>query len=346
MIDPHVHLRDWNQKEKESVEHGLMVARKAGFQRLFDMPNTDPAITCRDMALERIALAQEVIKKHFRRGGMAYSLYLGLTQDEEQIREVVSASQELFPLVCGLKLFAGQSTGNMGIVEMDRQERIFHYLAKYGYEGVVAVHCEKESLMKPGLFVKGEWETHSLARPAESEIESIRDILDAAEKASFKGNVHIAHISTAGGLALVKEAKEKGRRVTCGVTPHHALLTVEDAKEHDRYLKMNPPLRTEADRKAVFEALLTGDADWAESDHAPHTLADKEKGASGIPGFSGMLLLLDRLRKAGADEEHLKDIFGRNALRTFGFDEEEITLPASPLSLKGKIDGEYPVRPF
>ena len=234
----------------------------------------------------------------------------------------------------------------MGIVEKRDQDRIFAALTRYGYEGVVAVHCEKESLMKPELFVKGEWETHTLARPAESEIESIRDIIDAASKAGFKGDLHIAHISTRGGIALVKDAKAKGMRISCGATPHHALLNVEDAKEHERYLKMNPPLRCEEDRKAVFDALLSGDIDWAESDHAPHTLEDKEKGASGIPGFSGMLLLLERLREAGADEEHLKDIFGRNALRVFGFDSEEITLPANPLSLKKKVDLEYPVRPF
>ncbi|MBR1918985.1 MAG: dihydroorotase family protein [Spirochaetales bacterium] len=346
MIDPHVHLRDWNQKEKESVEHGLAVARKAGFQRLFDMPNTNPAITSRDMALERIALAQAVIKKHFRKGGMAYSLYIGLTADEEQIREAVSCSQELFPLVCGLKLFAGQSTGNMGIVEKSEQDRIFSLLARFGYEGVVAVHCEKESLMRPELFVKGMWETHSLARPSVAEIESIRDIIDAAEKADFRGNLHIAHISTAGGIELVRSARERGMRISCGATPHHALLSVEDAREHDRYLKMNPPLRQEEDRKAVFQGLLDGTIDWAESDHAPHTLEDKEKGASGIPGFSGMLLLLSRLRMEGADEEHLRNLFGRNVLRVFGFDDEEVTLPADPLALKRRIDGEYPIRPF
>ncbi|MCR5732134.1 MAG: dihydroorotase family protein [Sphaerochaetaceae bacterium] len=346
MIDPHVHLRDWNQKEKETVEHGLMVAHKAGFTRLFDMPNTNPPITSREMAIERIALAQEVIKKHFKKSHMAYSLYLGITGDREQIREVVSASQELFPLVCGLKLFAGQSTGNMGIVEKSSQSNIFKALAEFGYEGVVAVHCEKEALMKSELFKKGEWETHSLARPRESEIESIKDIISAAKEAGFKGNLHIAHISTSTGIELVKKAREEGMKISCGVTPHHALLNVEDAKEHDRYLKMNPPLRGEEDRKAVFNALLDGSASWAESDHAPHTLQDKENGASGIPGFSGMLLLLDELRKAGASEEHLKDIFGRNALRTFGFDPQEIVLPQNPLSLKKKIDREYPIRPF
>ena len=135
-------------------------------------------------------------------------------------------------------------------------------------------------------------------------------------------------------------------RITMGVTPHHALLTRHDAEDHSRYLKMNPPLRDEVDRKAVFAALMDGTADWVESDHAPHTREDKEKGASGIPGIPGMLLLLHRLREAGAGEERLKDLFGRNAMRTFGLDAEDIVLPADPLALYGELAGEYFFNPY
>ena len=100
-----------------------------------------------------------------------------------------------------------------------------------------------------------------------------------------------------------------------GVTPHHALFTVEDAKDHDRYLKMNPPLREESDRKAVFTALMDGTADWIESDHAPHTLAQKQAGASGIPGFYNMLLLIDALKSAGISDSRLKDLTYNNCAK-------------------------------
>lgn len=175
------------------------------------------------------------------------------------------------------------------------------------YRRTVAVHAEKESCMRPEKYVKGQFETHSDARPPEAEIESVRDILTIAYETGFQGNIHIAHISTAGAIQLVREARTH-QRVTMGVTPHHALFTVEDARDHDRFLKMNPPLRSESDRKAVFDALMDGTADWIESDHAPHTLAQKQAGASGIPGLHNMLLLIHALKAAGISDSRLRDL--------------------------------------
>lgn len=343
MIDPHVHLRDWKQSDKETIAHGLEVAKKAGFTALFDMPNTDPALTRRDIIVQRLADGLEAAKNI---KGISYRLYAGLTKDNEQIKEVVSAYNELFPLVVGLKLFAGNSTGNMGIIDINDQEHIFRTLAELKYDGVVAVHAEKEALLKPGLYRKGEFETHSDARPKEAEIESVRDILSIVRKTGFQGTVHIAHVSTKGALELIREAKNKGERVTMGVTPHHALLTREAAKEKDRYLKMNPPLRDEEDRATVFSALIDGTADWIESDHAPHTLENKENGASGIPGFVGMLLLLEKLRECGACEEHLKELYGLNCAKVFKLEEETVTLPKNPKKRIYQIEGEYPFNPY
>lgn len=113
-----------------------------------------------------------------------------------------------------------------------------------------------------------------------------------------------------------------------GVTPHHLLLSRDDARDGSLHARMNPPLRSEGERKALFQALLDGRIDWVETDHAPHTLADKERGASGIPGFSGVLVLLARLRSLGVDEKRLAAWFGGNVLRTFGLSlEEGVTLP-------------------
>lgn len=343
MIDPHVHLRDWKQSDKETIAHGLAVAKKAGFTALFDMPNTDPALTRRDIIVQRLADGLEEAK---RIKNISYRVYAGLTKDEDQIKEVVSAYNELFPLVVGLKLFAGNSTGNMGIVDIKDQENIFRILTEHNYEGVVAVHAEKESLLKPELYKKGQFETHSDARPKEAEIESVRDILSILKKTGFKGTVHIAHVSTKGALELIKEAKNKGERVTMGVTPHHALLTKEDAKERDRYLKMNPPLRDIADRDAIFSSLLDGTADWIESDHAPHTLDNKENGASGIPGFVGMLLLLQKLRESGISEERLKELYGYNTAKVFKLDIDDIILPKNPKKRIHQIESEYPFNPY
>ena len=296
MIDPHVHLRDWGQSSKETILHGMSIAAEAGFTRLFDMPNTSPACTDRDTILSRLADGGESAEKT----GVSYHLYAGLTQDPEQVKEMAAVHDELFPLVIGLKMFAGQSTGNMGIIGRDRQRIVFSALAEAGYSGVLAVHAEKEELMKPGLFVPGRWETHSEARPAEAETGSVADLIELATETGFRGTLHICHVSAASTIELVRDRRRSSSfRITMGATPHHALLSTADAAVHDRYLKMNPPLRSASDRDAVCRALADGTIDWAESDHAPHTIADKEKGASGIPGIPGMLLLLSKLRESG-----------------------------------------------
>ena len=143
------------------------------------------------------------------------------------------------------------------------------------YDGVLSIHCEKESLMHPELLVPGRFETQSVARPAQAEIESIRDMISLARDSGFPGHIHICHISTAQGIALVKKARGEGMSISCAATAHHALLTCDDARDGSRCLRMNPPLRSPADRDAVFAALASGDIDYVESDHAPHTLEDK-----------------------------------------------------------------------
>lgn len=343
MIDPHVHLRDFNAKDKETILHGLMVAKEAGFQSVFDMPNTNPPITSRSVLLQRLALAENAKAKV---PGIAYHLYLGLTSDEEQIKEMVSLYNEFFPTVVGLKLFAGQSTGDMGIIAIDSQHKVFRTLTECGYTGVVALHAEKESEIKKELFVLGDTPSHSLARPDSAETESIKDILSISKEEGFKGHLHFCHISTKGGIEILKEAIKEGRRVTFGVTPHHALLNLDDAKDESRYLKMNPPLRCEEDRRAVFASLLDGSATNVESDHAPHLLSDKEKGASGIPGFKGMVLLLKVLRDEGVTEERLKALFGKNVQALFGLPNEEITLPDNLDEKLRVLSFAYPFDPF
>jgi dihydroorotase len=210
----------------------------------------------------------------------------------------------------GLKLFAGHSTGGMGIVDRDVQALVYDTLVRSGYQGVVAVHCEKESLLLPSLWDSSLPDSHCDARPAEAEVQSIADQIACVRSLSFKGILHICHISTAASIALVVDARRSGLRITCGATPHHALLDRTAASRAGNLLKMNPPLRGKEDAQAVFKALLDGSIDWMESDHAPHTLREKALGASGIPGFAGCVLLVSALRAAGASEPRLQSICG------------------------------------
>ena len=315
MTDPHVHFRDWNQSNKETILHGMTIGAKIGFDVFFDMPNCNPPLTDRQTIEKRIQLGQ-MAEEELRKQGfdVHYHIYCGITEDRNQIREMVQAYNDLFPQVCGMKMFASQSTGNMGIIEEEKQRAIYRTLAEENYTGVIAVHCEKESLFK------SEEKEHSRKRPPESEEASVRDQIRFAEEAGFKGTLHIAHISTRGALEAVKEARRRNLiKITCGATPHHILL---NATNETHIVKMNPPLRDEADRNAIWNALFDGTIDWIESDHAPHTLEDKNNGASGLPGFEGMLITIRKLREAGMPEQKLNELLCTNALKTFGIKEK------------------------
>ncbi|NLA92137.1 MAG: dihydroorotase [Spirochaetales bacterium] len=305
MIDPHVHFRDGEQSAKETLLHAMEVASLCGFTGFFDMPNTSPPLTSEKAILERLTKGERVAQ-----GGLFYGVYGGITTDSDQVRELVRLHKNLFPRMVGLKMYAGHSTGNMGIVGRDAQRKVYETLSSANYRGVLALHCEKEELLKEGLL-------HPLARPPEAETESVRDQLELAQESGFAGTLHICHISTIASLELVKKAKGEGRKVSCGVTPHHVLLNLEAFNAADNLLKMNPPLRGEAERSALFEALLEGSIDWVESDHAPHTLQDKDGGAAGIPGFGGMLLLLKRLSEAGVSLSQLERLYGGRVAEVF-----------------------------
>ena len=338
MIDPHVHLRDWHEKEKETLVHGMESGYLSGIDTFFDMPNTNPPITNRENALKRIEdgiKAEEELRK--RGMDVHYHLYLGLTPNKEQISEMVSLYSSLFPRIIGLKLFASHSTGNMGIIDEEEEKNVFQVLADLDYKGVVAVHAEKTSLFTTNS-------SHALSRPSISEIESVRDMIEFATDAGFKGRLHIAHISTKGALELVKKAKEEGKiKITSGATPHHALFNLES---ENKYLKMNPPLREEEDRAYIFSSLLSGDIDWIESDHAPHTLRDKENGKCGIPGFKGTLLLIDKLRECGISEERLEKLLNTNIASTFGLGNSKLSIPTDTQGREKIIGDRYPFDPY
>lgn len=349
MIDPHVHFRDWEQSEKETLRHGICSGLVAGVSCFFDMPNTVPPLTDEATILRRLSHADKVMAEMDGDDAIriSYHVYGGITTDMEQIRDMVALHARLFPLMVGLKLFAGHSTGNMGVVTEEQQRAVYRTLADCGYKGVVALHCEKEALLCPDCDAPDDALAHSLARPSTAEVESVRDQIRFAREEGFAGTLHVCHISTAGAIGLVSEAREQGMQITCGATPHHALLSVQDSLPH-RHLSMNPPLREQADRDAVFLALLDGHIDWIETDHAPHTREDKKNGANGIPGYTGLMLLIRRLRMADCPEERLRDLLGKNVLQAFGLDGQAITVPDASFidNSLGSSRVRYPWDPY
>ncbi len=316
-IDPHVHLRDFNQSYKETISHGLGVAHKIGLSGVFDMPNTDPAIVDEETVLKRLEIAKKVGSHVF------YGLYLGLTSDEEQLKNAVMLHRKYFPQIVGFKLYAGHSVGNLAVIKEDDQKKVYSTLASEGYEGLIAVHCEKESELRNDLWNPKKPKTHSLARPENAEVESIKDQIIFAKQARFIGTMHICHVSSPKSVELINEYKKKelSFKITCGVTPHHALLNTEDIPEDESAMlfKVNPPIRDEDSQKKMLEYLKKGFIDWIETDHAPHTLTDKkEKYMSGFPGLPFYPRFIDYLENSEKfTKQQIDDLTHHNICKIF-----------------------------
>lgn len=267
MIDPHTHCRDGKQAYKETIGHVFEIAEKQGVEKIFDMPNTDPPILSEKDVQKRLKFVPDNKKKN-------YFLYVGATADEGQLKEFVGCYNK-YNEVVGIKLYAGKSVGDLAVGDTEKQRAVYKTLSDSGYNGVIAVHCEKESRLKPELWQPLNPITHSYARPKEAEIESVKDQIKFAKEANFKGTLHIVHISCPESVDLVEKARAT-MKITCGATPHHILWNNEMLNRSDGLLyKMNPPLRDKEDVAELRQYLKEGKIDWIETDHAPHAIGEK-----------------------------------------------------------------------
>lgn len=313
MIDPHVHCRDGRQAYKTTIRRVLEIAAQSGVGAIFDMPNTDPSVLFAKDVEERLRLVP-------KDGRGCYFLYVGLTGDPEQVRKAVRCWRD-FTEVVGLKLYAGESVGNLAVSDPDAQECVYRTLAEEGYDGVLAVHCEKEA-----LFVRDAWQpsyppSHGIARPKSAETESVRDQIALASETGFRGVLHICHISAPEAVEAVDVARAH-LRITCGVTPHHLLWSDERLLGQNGLLyKVNPPLRHADDVARLREQLKEGKIDWIESDHAPHRLSEKLH-APYLSGYPSLFLyrgfVTQFLPSLGLQQERIRALTRDNILRAFG----------------------------
>ncbi len=311
-IDPHVHFRDEEQSYRETIAHGLSVAKKQGVDLVFDMPNTARPVLTEEDVLRRLKLVPKEDKDRYR-------LYIGATNDAHQLAAAAKLVSK-YDEVIGIKMYAGKSVGDLAILSGKEQKNVYSALAAEGYKGVIAVHCEKEKFMKD-IFNPKEPITHAMARPKIAEIESIKDQINFALETGFKGNLHICHITTPEGVGLVEEAKKK-MRITCGATPHH-LLWDESALmgDHGLLYKMNPPLRKKEDVEKLRECVCDGKIDWIETDHAPHAIGEKLNQPY-MSGYPTLYLYSDFVENfltgMGLNDEQIINLTCNNIAKTFG----------------------------
>jgi dihydroorotase len=271
LFDMHVHLREPGREDEETVLTGCNSAAAGGFTGIACMPNTEPAI---DTA-EVVKFIKEQASNHL------VEVFPVAAASVARKGEIISPMAELVD--AGAVAF---SDDGVAIKNSSVLRRAFEYANMFNTP--IIEHCEDDSLAG-GAMNEGFNSTllglPGLPSVAEDIIVS-RDILMAEYTG---GRIHIAHISTKNSVNLVREAKKKGIKVTAEVTPHHFCLTDDLLKTYDTNLKMNPPLRAKEDLDAIIKGLKDGTIDCIASDHAPHSLEEKESefqfAPNGIVGF-------------------------------------------------------------
>lgn len=315
LVDMHTHLREPGREDEETILSGTMSALKGGYQAVVCMANTEPPV-------DNLGIV-----KYIREAERACDVYpvgavtKGLKGAElSEIGDLVNAG-------C-----VAVSDDGMPIMNSFIMRRALEYCKQFGIP--IISHTEDLNLssgvMNEGI-VSTELGLPGIPSCAEEAMVA-RDILLARFTES---KLHIAHISTKGSIELVRRAKEEGVHVTCEATPHHLSLTDECVRSFNTNYKMNPPLRTETDRKAVIEGLVDDTIDVIATDHAPHADFEKElefdQAPSGVIGLETALAcgITYLVRPGLMDMKHLLRKFTVNPTRILS------------LSITGISVGEY-----
>ena len=273
LIDMHVHLREPGFEYKETINTGTMAAVKGGFTTVCCMPNTYP--------VNDNASVTEFIKRKASQEGYCTVLPIGAItkgQKGEELAEIGTMRNE------GCIAFSddGQPVMNSMIMR-----RALEYSKAFNVP--VISHCEDSTLSEGGVMNEGLMSLTLGLKGIPAEAEQIMIFRDILLAELTGGKLHIAHVSTEGSVRLIRNAKRRGVNVTAETCPHYFSLTEEAVKDYDTNAKMNPPLRTEHDIKAIKEGLKDGTIDVIATDHAPHHRDEKLKEFDLAPfGISGL----------------------------------------------------------
>jgi dihydroorotase len=287
-IDMHVHLREPGLEYKETIQSGTTAAAAGGFTGVASMANTDPVNDCAavtEYILEKAALA-----------GKARVFPIGATTKGLEGKELAEIGEMVAAGAVAIS-DDGRPVSDPGVMR-----RAMEYARTFDVP--VVEHCETLELHPGGVMNEGYWSTALGLRgiPRASEEIAVARNIRLAELTGSR--FHVAHLSTAGALRSLREAKSRGLRVTCEVTPHHLLLTDERVSGYDTQAKMKPPLTTEEDRQELLRGLRDGAVDAIATDHAPHHADEKDDDFDSAPfGIVGLetavSLCLDRLVRPG-----------------------------------------------
>ena len=259
LIDMHVHLREPGREEDETIETGTRAALAGGFTSVACIPNTEPPIDSQ--------AAVEFIHQKAARADTCNVFVVACASKNREGKELAEIGQLV---EAGAVAFSDDGSP---VADAELMRRIFEYCRMFdkpflAHEEVLELTAGgvmHEGLVSMVLGLKG--------MPAAGEEVMIGRDIALAEVTG--GRLHVMHVSTAGGVALIRAAKARGARVTAEACPHHFTLTDESLRGFDANFKMSPPLRTAADVEAIIEGLIDGTIDCIATDHAPHALEKK-----------------------------------------------------------------------
>ena len=348
LIDTQVHFREPGLEHKEDLWHGSLSALKGGISAFFEMPNTLPPTAHKADLEDKIHRAEQ---KSF----CDFAFYLAVIPENIDTLDETERQASHCP---GAKLFLGNSTGNLALEDESLLNRLFS-----GRKGITAIHAEDGARLRErralAFQAPPHARNHPLWRDEQSALLATKKAVALARR--HKAPVHILHISTKEEMAFLEKHKDIA---SVEVTPQHLTLSAPDCYERLGSLaQMNPPIRDESHRRALWEAVRSGVVDILGSDHAPHTLEEKRQAypesPSGMPGVQSLLpLMLDHINKGRLDLKTLVRLMAHNPAKRFriksqGMIKEGLRANLSLVDLKAKMKiqsswlaGKSPWSPF
>ena len=306
LIDTQVHFREPGLEHKEDIAHGTAAAVKGGLTAVFEMPNTLPPTMA----------AQDLESKIQRAGGKSrcdFAFYLGAGKGNAAQTHKIDNRRGC----CGLKIFLGNSTGNLAVDDEETLNLIFSNRKR-----ITAIHCEDENRLrarKPlAETAPPHPRNHLLWRDAETAFLATKRAVQLARKHNIQ--IHILHVSSKEEIEYLKNHRDF---VSVEVTPQHLSLAAPECYErHGSYAQMNPPIRDKTHQEALWKGIAQGTVDIIGSDHAPHTKAEKDRpypqSPSGMPGTQTLLpLMLNHIHQGRLDLKTLVKLTAHNPSRRF-----------------------------
>jgi dihydroorotase len=301
VIDDHVHFREPGLTHKADIASESRAAVAGGITSFMDMPNTIPQTTTQKLIEEKIEIAEEYSMANF-------SFYAGATNNN--LEELLKTNPRK---VCGIKIFMGSSTGNMSVSNKVTLKNIFSQSGM-----LLAVHCEDEKIINNNLkrFIKEYGENipvkfHPLIRNEDACYKSSAEAVELAAK--YNSRLHVLHVSTEKELELFKENTcSKDKRITSEVCVHHLWFSDSDYDKYGTRIKWNPAVKSSNNKHALLNAVKSGKIDVIATDHAPHTIDEKNnfylKAPSGGPMIQHSLVaMLEFYRQGKISLENIID---------------------------------------